>query len=374
MTDNSEDYPGLVNLGATCYINSVLQCLKFSPSIIEHMLNKKEHANDLKILELINDFDDEDDIETNEEFKKYNITLQKIKDLNVYFHLKQLLINLLKENNTVNPANFIIAFKKHSMHAQMELFGGQNDPSEFLIRLLDVINDSKSYPFKLPLKYKTIDACGASIEKQIIFKSQKNMIDTYSKKYSWIIKQFIYQQILITKCYNCDYYSFQTDPFQDLIVEIPVIESNVTLYDCLDNFFAKEILNDWKCDKCNNAQNNSNQRRIINLPETLIVTFKRFKHLDLRSGPTKITKHIDFPTILNLNKYKLVDRDSETTYQLYGIINHEGSINNGHYYSFCRNLNNDDTNWYCFNDRNVFKINESNLITSKAYMLFYKKI
>ena len=57
MTDNSEDYPGLANLGATCYINSVLQCLKFSPSIIEHMLNKKEHANDLKILELINDFD-----------------------------------------------------------------------------------------------------------------------------------------------------------------------------------------------------------------------------------------------------------------------------------------------------------------------------
>ena len=42
--------------------------------------------------------------------------------------------------------------------------------------------------------------------------------------------------------------------------------------------------------------------------------------------------------------------------------------NSGHYYSYCKN-NND---WYEYNDNTVCKVNEDNIITNKAYILFYQ--
>ena len=57
-------------------------------------------------------------------------------------------------------------------------------------------------------------------------------------------------------------------------------------------------------------------------------------------------------------------------YDLYAISNHIGNINNGHYYSFVKSLSNN--NWYIIDDNNITQINESNIITDNAYILFYK--
>ena len=48
-------------------------------------------------------------------------------------------------------------------------------------------------------------------------------------------------------------------------------------------------------------------------------------------------------------------------------------MNGGHYVACCKN--NVDANWYLFNDDNVSKIINSEIIVNKnAYILFYKKI
>jgi ubiquitin C-terminal hydrolase len=36
------------------------------------------------------------------------------------------------------------------------------------------------------------------------------------------------------------------------------------------------------------------------------------------------------------------------TYDLYGVINHEGNLARGHYYTYAKHR--DDLNWYCYND------------------------
>ena len=87
---------------------------------------------------------------------------------------------------------------------------------------------------------------------------------------------------------------------------------------------------------------------------------------------------IDIPDILNLSNYKLFNKDVNNIYKLYGIVNHIGNINGGHYYSICRNsiktnIKNGNDEWLIFNDESITKL-KGDLISSKVYMLFYEKI
>jgi ubiquitin C-terminal hydrolase len=62
---------------------------------------------------------------------------------------------------------------------------------------------------------------------------------------------------------------------------------------------------------------------------------------------------------------------SGTTYNLYAVSNHVGSLSGGHYTAFCKNpISN---TWYLFDDRHVVKVADKKHITGNAaYVLFYK--
>ena len=373
-------YKGIINRGSTCYINSVLQCFRFTPSIIDNMFDDDEHKLDIKYLELINKCNG-DDIETNKEFTKYNIYPDRIKNLNVYFHYKQFLIHLIKSDEIIDTNRLIQSCKNHIVQMNRNLgddiFMGQNDAQEFLVYLLDIIHESKGIPTKLPLKYSSKEECGDSIEKKILFQAQQDMILNYSKSYSWVIKKFSYQKMTIIKCDKCPYFSTRINNESNIILKLP--SSNCNIYDCLDDYFGKEIMDDWRCDKCSNIKKNFIQHRMMDSSDTLIVYFGRFELIGFNNNGKKIhrknTSLIDFPLILNMSKYKLMNKDNNSIYQLYGIVNQIGSQGTGHYYSYCKNIKSKtDTNWYLFNDECVSKIDESKIVTDKAYILFYQKI
>lgn len=71
-------------------------------------------------------------------------------------------------------------------------------------------------------------------------------------------------------------------------------------------------------------------------PKILIINLKRFIFgIDYAK---KNKKHIDIPFELNLNKYLLVPcfETAMSTYSLYAIVSHSGSINFGHYIAFVK--------------------------------------
>ena len=75
---------------------------------------------------------------------------------------------------------------------------------------------------------------------------------------------------------------------------------------------------------------------------------------------------------MNINKF--IDEDcghaKEGEYVLYGIGNHSGTINFGHYFAYIK-LN--DKAWYEFNDSKVKLINGLPE-TDKTFLLFYQLI
>lgn len=58
-------------------------------------------------------------------------------------------------------------------------------------------------------------------------------------------------------------------------------------------------------------------------------------------------------------------------YSLYATLNHIGGTESGHYTAYCRNLKNRNE-WLEFDDNKVKVIDSSDLVTMKAYVLFYE--
>ena len=52
------------------------------------------------------------------------------------------------------------------------------------------------------------------------------------------------------------------------------------------------------------------------------------------------------------------------------MAQHVGQLNSGHYTSLCRVMGN---KWYKFNDDKVTEIQKREVVSSNAYILFYKK-
>jgi ubiquitin carboxyl-terminal hydrolase 4/11/15 len=61
--------------------------------------------------------------------------------------------------------------------------------------------------------------------------------------------------------------------------------------------------------------------------------------------------------------------DGNNLYELYAICNHIGESGGGHYTAFCKNKD----EWYKFDDALVTK-ETGNIVTSNAYVLFYRKV
>ena len=105
-------------------------------------------------------------------------------------------------------------------------------------------------------------------------------------------------------------------------------------------------------------------------PQILIIHLKRFNFI---KNFNKINSFVDFPlTNLDITKYIHNKNINNKTYlyDLFAINNHInfGMGNCGHYYSYCKN----NDIWYNYNDENVNKIDDENILTNKAYILFYK--
>ena len=148
----------------------------------------------------------------------------------------------------------------------------------------------------------------------------------------------------------------------------------ISIEKCFEEFSKEEKLdrdNLWKCPNCNQSLQANKKIELYNTPKILIIHLKRF------DNNKKINTLIDFPlTNLDLKKY-LSNKNivNHSKYNLFGVINHFGSLEYGHYTAFCKNYH--DNNWYEYNDKFANKIPKENekeiIVNENAYILFYRE-
>jgi len=112
-------------------------------------------------------------------------------------------------------------------------------------------------------------------------------------------------------------------------------------------------------------------------PQILTLHLKRF--MQTMHGFKKVDTVVSFPKVLDLRPYSPKQESPAGTdlprymYRLYGVVNHMGGLNNGHYTAYVHKHISGKEEWYYFSDTKFHKTDESSVLSSEAYLLFYER-
>ena len=337
----TQSLTGLVNLRETCYMNTGLQNLIHCVPFIDNLFSVLDEFREVIEEKIISN-----------SFINLCLSLSKIDNYNLKYNF-----------NSYNPNLFRLNFcQVHKQYSDNE----QHDSLEFIRILLDDISKELNQT-KIISQYKELSTEGKTKEYQ---NSEYN--EFYLRRENSIIIKIFYSQIMnIFKCECGDIsYSFEK------ILDIPLLFSNdmnnkeINLIDLISKYFEGEELT-WNlpCKKCKRKNVKRNKKiQITILPKVLIFSLQRFNPV---TG-VKINKYINFEEFIDLSSFCDIDffnGEMNAKYKLFGISNHSGTVNFGHYYSYTKVGN----NWYEFNDSIVKLINLS-FYSKAAYFFFYEKI
>ncbi|CAK9821486.1 Ubiquitin carboxyl-terminal hydrolase 45 [Anthophora retusa] len=204
----------------------------------------------------------------------------------------------------------------------------------------------------------------------------------------------------------------------------PMKEGECSILSCLNQFTALELMsgsNKVSCEACTAKEKkvrenckmictpSTKQYLISRVPAVLILHLKRMQaqRVDFR----KVTRHVSFPILLDLAPISK-NHKKPRIYALYGVVKHSGTIHGGHYVAYVKSrlpLTSDDPRWsflpskdvkdtqespyssssdsdgeetvepppgkwYHISDSRVMEVDETTVLQSQAYLLFYERI
>lgn len=323
---------GIVNLGNKCFMNSIIQCLSNTLKMTDYFLSSKYKQDDPEQL--------------NQRKEQHTF-------IKAYINL---LLNIWETNQLLRPKSFVEVFSRFvKKYYTLE----QQDSHECLMYFLNLLHDGLSYEIEVEINGEV-----KSDTDSLMKKSLETWKTHYEQKYSFVTDCFHGMTYNNISCSNCDFKEDVFEPYNSLSINLT--EEQSTLTKCMGEYFALNTVPSWTCEKCQEKGCQKNCS-IWSMPNYLIIHLKRFTN-DGRKLDTKI----DFPIDdLNMTSFVCPEKKDPNNYiyTLYAVNYHSGDANSGHYWSACKNL---DNNWYLFNDGNTSKYHNTNdLITKDAYILFY---
>ncbi|KAG2242206.1 hypothetical protein Bca4012_014298 [Brassica carinata] len=170
------------------------------------------------------------------------------------------------------------------------------------------------------------------------------------------------------RCCNCNSVSQTFENSLGLSLEIEDVDN---LQSALDSFTRVEKLDEpMTCDDCKEKVSKEKQLLLYKLPQVVTFHLKRFKNNGFFME--KIFNHVAFPLEIDLLPYMIRSQNNEVTtkYHLYALVEHFGSLAYGHYSSYVRSA---PKIWHQFDDKQVTRIDEDRVLSEDAYILFYAR-
>eukprot|EP00546_Thalassionema_frauenfeldii_P005026 CAMPEP_0178910418 /NCGR_PEP_ID=MMETSP0786-20121207/9088_1 /TAXON_ID=186022 /ORGANISM="Thalassionema frauenfeldii, Strain CCMP 1798" /LENGTH=943 /DNA_ID=CAMNT_0020582671 /DNA_START=199 /DNA_END=3026 /DNA_ORIENTATION=- len=341
---------GLQNLGNSCYMNSIVQCLNHCEPILQYFLHE-EYAKDLNQKNPLGSGG------------KVAMAYASLLDDIWGGQYSVLAPRLLK----ITIANFAPQFNNIYQH----------DSHEFNSFIMDGLHEDcnrvKSKPY-----VEDLEGFGMPDEKIAIESWRRHLL----RHDSIIVDHFQGMHRSHVTCPICGRESIKFDVYSSISVPVPTSKSQAPVYlnECLEKFTEGEQLdenNAWYCPNCKRHVCALKMLAVWSLPDILIIHLKRFTY-ETKNGKverSKIEDKVLFPIEnLDLTEFLLgpVDPDAPPIYNLFGVSEHQGvTANSGHYTATVRNSQ--DRKWYRYNDSHVGSSSGEASVTGGAYLLFYKR-
>jgi len=320
---------GLINLGNTCFMSCIVQVLIHTPLLRDYFLSDRHICT-------------------------FNGTDQCIAcEIERIFQE-----SFSGESTPFSPHKLLHMIWTHAHHlAGYE----QQDAHEFFIALLDLLHRHLIHKTNIQPS-----SCTCIVDTIFTGKLQSDLV-----------------------CQVCNGVSTTVDPFWDISLDLPTVSpanplaNGISLQDCLQRFTQPEHLGSAakiRCSKCNAHQESTKQLTMQKLPVVASFHLKRFEHSSRLHK--KITTRVDFPEVLDMTPFISHARNtvskkkvyqgipSNNKYVLFGVINHIGNLDAGHYTSYIRQHSD---LWFHCNDHQILPASISQVLDSEGYLLFYHK-
>ncbi|CAD1812549.1 Ubiquitin carboxyl-terminal hydrolase family protein [Candida parapsilosis] len=385
---------GLFNLGNSCYMNCMIQCLAATPQLTSFFFPS---------------------VTTNGSYKQHiNVNNKLGTQGKLTMGFVELLLNMLNNNGKAfSPSKFKKIAGECSPGRQFASCS-QQDCTEFVTFLLDGLHeDLNQMPVLDPKEKKRITELTPEQERnrEILPVRLASTIEweRYLKlNFSIIVDNFQGQYLSQLRCLECGTTSTTYNAFSLLSLPIPEKlnqSSKVTLHDCIEEFTKTELLDDgnkWHCSHCKRFTKSTKRIAITRLPQVLIVNFKRFK-VNNNGQIRKLETFVTYPVseTLDLTKYwtkrgttmgdsgsPKMSLEEETTilesfpvrnqeppfrYQIYGVANHFGTLSTGHYTSYV--YKSGKKRWCYFDDSKITtNVAQTEVMNKNAFCLFFQRV
>ena len=316
---------GLYNMGNTCFANSVLQALAYTPPLANY-LRRGEHSKQCRIRNAGDQFC---------LFCALEVT---------YKHMSS------GSGPAIQPREIIRHLRAISRSFRL---GRQEDSHEFLRFVIEMLqaNDLACYG-------------GA-----------KRITDLRMQETTALFGMFGGYLRSQVRCLKCGYNSNTYDAFLDLSLEVSDVSS---VQKALQSFTRPERLdgeNMYRCSRCSKKVPALKQLTIFKPPTVLCVQLKRFQFANsfggyggFGGGGGKINKPILYTDRLDLSPF-ISDHSTRPGYSLYAVLVHSGSsVHSGHYYCYVKSQ---AGQWHCMDDSSVRQVGLQHVLEQRAYILFY---
>ena len=332
----SKPIRSLKNLGNTCFMNCILQCL----------------SHTLPIRQLY----------VSDEYKQH--VRSRRGDLSYIF--KRVLLELWDTTHQGCVAPYDL---KRQVGIVAPRFSGDNqhDAQEFMRFLLNELHDE--------INRASVMGRKPPADNETLQDAVKRYQAREDSRIHELFGGMLRSEVCCSVCHNK---SVLFDPFMDLALPIPKRKSSysrpthsysysydlslataVKLEECLAMFTDAVDLNDDErlyCAKCKKLTASTKQLHIAMFPRYLVIQLKRF------SGDTVRTK---LSTPVSFDDTWIPKDSGDQTYSLYAIVSHS----DGKYVAYCRH----NKVWRCFNDTMVRDVRWEHVRHQEAYILFYEK-
>ena len=406
--DSSTTPKGLDNVGATCYMNAVLQCFYHVKPLSSELINYNFPPNmflqlpmTLAYLDVVRQLSNNEGTSGKPLAFKNAINVNPLftgvqandsKDLILYFLERidqeltyvnyftqnKFIYNTMRLNNAFygNPElqNIFNVFVTNHKSIFSDLFYG------FMSQTITCTKCKRELT-----NYQIFNFIIFPIENVYNSKNNKNKInkekDNYNSKYISPYNMPPAGKTSMTYTTNSEYGRFYSERQNNNNMKKPThsfgysnnINNNyggkksVTLIDCFENEIDDINFqgdNQIYCNNCRKLLDASGKNKIFSSPHVLILILNRGK-------ANKFECDVEFEEDLDIKKY-VVSEKCPTKYKLIGVISHFGeSSMSGHFIADCLHFNN---KWYCFNDGIVTGPSYHYAKRGTPYILFYENI
>ena len=260
----------------------------------------------------------------------------------------------------IDISNFKNCFgKKHPT------FGGYlpNDSQEFCRVFLEDLNSELN-----EVKEKTLYKMLTISSKKEKIELDKEFNNAFEKREKSIVTDLFYSQIVTTFTCECSAKTYSFQKILDFPLLLPQNQQKVSIKDLLTSYFQTETIDfENKCDDCSKVLKHKKESKISRPPEILILSLQRIDQVTQKKNECMV----NFPQILDMSEF--IDKEcgygQKPVYNLFGVINHVGKIEYGHYFSYIKIQDRED--WFEFNDSAVKNIGKNFDSFPYAYILFY---